>query len=128
MGMITAYTEGKPWRDAALRYIEGNIIYLEEKFAAFRAGGEQLINPVRPQSSYLVWLDCRNLLRHLAGRNELKPEDQPLLVDYFVNKARIGLNDGTMFGPEGLGFMRLNAGCPRSLLRSALESLAAVLD
>ncbi|MBR3030937.1 MAG: PatB family C-S lyase [Bacteroidales bacterium] len=116
MGMITAYTEGKPWRDAALRYIEGNIIYLEEKFAAFRAGGEQLINPVRPQSSYLVWLDCRNLLRHLAGRNELKLEDQPLLVDYFVNKARIGLNDGTMFGPEGLGFMRLNAGCPRSML------------
>ena len=116
MGMITAYTEGKPWRDAALRYIESNILYLEEKFAAFRADGEQLINPVRPQSSYLVWLDCRNLLRRLAGRDGLKPEDQPLLVDYFVNKVRIGLNDGTMFGPEGLGFMRINAGCPRSML------------
>ena len=116
MGMITAYTEGKPWRDAALRYIESNILYLEEKFAAFRADGEQLINPVRPQSSYLVWLDCRNLLRRLAGRDVLKPEDQPLLVDYFVNKVRIGLNDGTMFGPEGLGFMRINAGCPRSML------------
>lgn len=123
MGMITAYTEGKPWRDAAVRYIENNILYLEQKFAAFRADGVQLINPVRPQSSYLVWLDCRNLLRRLAGRDGLKPEDQPLLVDYFVNKVRIGLNDGTMFGPEGLGFMRINAGCPRSMLGFGLPEV-----
>jgi cystathionine beta-lyase len=116
LGMVTAFTEAKPWRDAAVKYIEGNILYLEEKFAAFRADGVQLIKPIRPQSSYLVWLDCRNLLRRLAGREALRPEDQPLLVDYFVNKVGIGINDGTMFGPEGLGFMRLNAGCPRSML------------
>jgi cystathionine beta-lyase len=123
LGMVTAFTEAKPWRDAAVKYIEDNIIYLEEKFAAFRADGVQLINPIRPQSSYLVWLDCRNLLRRLAGRDALRPEDQPLLVDYFVNKVGIGINDGTMFGPEGLGFMRLNAGCPRSMLGFGLPEV-----
>ena len=114
--MIAAFTEAKPWRDAAVKYIEGNILHLEEKFSAFRAGGVQLIEPVRPQSSYLVWLDCRNLLRRLAGRDGLKPEDQTLLEDYFVNKVKVGMNTGVMFGPEGLGYMRLNAACPRSLL------------
>ena len=123
LGMITAFTEAKPWRDAALRYIEGNILYLEEKFAAFRAGGVQLVNPIRPQSSYLVWLDCRNLLRRLAGRDSLKPEDQALLEDYFINKVKVGLNSGTMFGPEGLGYMRLNAGCPRSMLQFDLPEV-----
>ena len=116
LGMIAAFTEAKPWRDAAVKYIEGNILHLEEKFSAFRAGGVQLIEPVRPQSSYLVWLDCRNLLRRLAGRDGLKPEDQTLLEDYFVNKVKVGMNTGVMFGPEGLGYMRLNAACPRSLL------------
>ena len=114
--MITAFTEGKPWRDAALRYIEKNILFLEDKFAAFRAGGVQLINPIRPECSYLVWLDCRQLLKRLAGRDILQPEDQALLEDYFVNKVKIGLNTGVMFGPEGLGYMRLNAACPRSML------------
>ena len=123
LGMITAFTEAKPWRDAAVKYIEKNILYLEEKFAAFRAGGEQLINPIRPQSSYLVWLDCRALLRRLAGREALRPEDQALLVDYFVNRVGIGLNDGMMFGPEGLGFMRINAGCPRSMLGFELPAV-----
>ena len=116
VGMTTAFTEGKPWRDAALKYIEKNILYLEDKFAAFRADGVQLINPIRPQCSYLVWLDCRNLLRHLAGKDDLQPEDQALLEDYFINKVKVGLNSGVMFGPEGLGYMRLNAGCPRSML------------
>jgi len=123
LGMITAFTEGKPWRDAALKYIEKNILYLEDKFSGFRAGGVQLINPVRPQSSYLVWLDCRNLLCRLAGKDRLQPEDQQLLVDYFVNKVGIGINDGIQFGPEGLGYMRINAGCPRSMLEFNLPEV-----
>ena len=123
MGMITAFTKGKAWRDAAVSYIEQNILYLEEKFSSFQADGVQLVNPIRPQSSYLVWMDCRNLLRRLAGRDGLKPEDQALLEDYFVNRAKVGLNTGTMFGPEGLGYMRLNAACPRSLLTFDLPAV-----
>ena len=66
----------------------------------------------RPQASYLVWLDCRGVgLSHSQ------------LIDLFVNKARLALNDGATFGNEGSGFMRLNVGCPRSMLQPALEQL-----
>ena len=71
---------------------------------------------MRPQASFLVWLDCRKL-----------GLPQPALVDLFINKARLALNDGTVFGPEGTGFMRLNIGCPRANLQAALESLAAAV-
>ena len=70
------------------------------------------IKVYRPQASFLVWLDCRKL--KLA---------QPELVQLFEDKAGLALNDGTMFGKEGEGFMRLNIGCPRSILNQALESL-----
>ena len=74
------------------------------------------IKPVRPQASFLVWLDCRALgLSH----------DE--LVNLFVDKAGLALNDGAMFGREGNGFMRLNIGCPRKLLIEALEKLAKAL-
>ena len=91
-----------------LDYVQGNVDFvdgwLREHLPQIRA--------VRPQASFLVWLDCRRLLL---------PQSE--LVDLFVNKARLALNDGTMFGAEGMGFMRLNVGCPRSLLRKALTSL-----
>jgi len=74
------------------------------------------IRAVRPEASFLVWLDCRKL-----GLS------QPALVDLFVNRARLALNDGTVFGAEGTGFMRLNVGCPRSNLQAALESLREAL-
>ena len=95
-----------------LAYVQGNIDFVD---GWLRANLPQ-VRAVRPQASFLVWLDCRKL-----------GLPQPALVDLFVNKARLALNDGTVFGPEGEGFMRLNAGCPRSLLQSALESLAAAL-
>ena len=67
---------------------------------------------LKPQASYLVFLDCRKL-----GLN------QEQLVNLFVDKAHLALNDGTMFGKEGKGFMRLNVGCPRSVLKQALQQL-----
>jgi cystathionine beta-lyase len=74
------------------------------------------IKALRPQASFLVWLDCRGLkLSHSE------------LVDLFVNKARLALNDGEMFGPGGQGFMRLNVALPRQVLAEALERLKAVL-
>ena len=49
------------------------------------------------------------------------------MIDLFVNRARLALNDGAMFGREGSGFMRLNVGCPRSLLTEALDQLQEAL-
>ena len=74
------------------------------------------MRPLRPQASFLVWLDCRGL-----GLS------QERLVDLFVNRARLALNDGSMFGPGGEGFMRMNVGCPRSVLREAMERIQFIV-
>lgn len=104
-----AYTpEGMRWRNEMLRYVEGNIMFLEDRLRE----DLPMIHPVRPQASFLVWLDCRRLG---LGQKEL--------VDLFVDGARLALNDGTMFGSQGTGYMRMNVGCPRSVVGSALENL-----
>lgn len=109
-----AYSEqGLAWREEMLAYVEGNIDFVCEWFA----GNLPEIHPVRPQASFLVWLDCRKLA--------LEQKD---LVDLFVNKAGLALNDGAMFGPGGEGYMRLNIACPRSLLATALSQLKAALQ
>ena len=79
---------------------------------AFCAENIPQIKPLKPQASFLVWLDCRALR---LGHDEL--------VDLFVNKARLALNDGEMFNPGGQGFMRLNVAVPKSVLRDAMERL-----
>ncbi len=108
-----AYTPaGRAWRAEMLDYVQGNVDFVD---GWLRSNLPQ-IRAVRPEASFLVWLDCRKL-----------GLPQPALVDLFVNKARLALNDGTVFGPEGTGFMRLNVGCPRAILQAALESLAAAL-
>ncbi len=110
---IAAFKHGEEWRKQMLQYIEGNIMFVE-KFL-----GERLpqIKPLRPQASFLVWLDCRAL-----------GLDHDALNDLFVNGARLALNDGEMFGQGGQGFMRMNVASPRSVLAEALERLAAAVE
>ena len=109
---IAAFREGEAWRRAMLRYVEQNIDLVVDRCAARMPA----IRPLRPQASFLVWLDCRAL--HLGHR---------ALVDLFVERARLALNDGEMFGPGGEGFMRMNVAVPRSVLREALDRLAAAV-
>ncbi len=109
-----AYTEaGKAWRAEMLDYVQGNIDFVD---GWLRANLPQ-IRAVRPQASFLVWLDCRKL-----------GLPQPALVDLFVSQAHLALNDGAVFGPEGTGFMRLNVGCPRARLQTALSALKQAID
>lgn len=109
---VAAFTQGDEWRRAMLSYVQDNIDYVidycREHLPAIR--------PLRPQASFLVWLDCRSL-----------GLDHDALIDLFVNKARLALNDGEMFGPGGQGFMRLNVGCPRAILTEALTRLSTAL-
>lgn len=105
---IAAYRQGDEWLDQMLAYVQGNIDFLEE----YLKTNLPQITIIRPQASYLVYLDCRAL--------NLSQEE---LVNLFINKARLALNDGSMFGPEGVGFMRLNVGCPRATLEQALQQL-----
>lgn len=105
---IAAFTEGEEWRRQMLRYVEQNIDFVTD----YCARHLPQVKPLRPQASFLVWLDCR-----AAGLKQTE------LVNLFVNEARLALNDGAMFGPGGEGFMRLNAGAPRTVVREALERL-----
>lgn len=100
-----AYREGKEWRQQMLQYVENNIKLTEDFFK------KELpeIKALRPDASFLVWLDCRGLC--------LSQEE---LTDLFVNYARVALNEGAMFGKEGIGFMRLNVAMPREKLLEVL--------
>ena len=109
---VAAFRNGEAWRREMLAYVEDNIRFVED----YCRENMPQIRPLRPEASFLVWLDCRKLaLSH----------DQ--LVDLFVNRARLALNDGEMFGPGGEGFMRMNVGTPRQILKEALDRLRAAL-
>jgi len=69
----------------------------------------------KPEGTYLAWLDCR------AAGIEGSP------YQFFLDKARVALNDGAAFGTSGEGFVRLNFACPRSVLKEALERITAAL-
>lgn len=109
---IAAFKHGEEWRRHMLDYVQGNIDYVIE----YIKNNIPQIRPWRPQASFLVWLDCRGL-----------GLDHDTLVSLFVDKAHLALNDGAMFGQEGSGFMRLNVGCPRSMLVEAMRRLSAAL-
>jgi cystathionine beta-lyase len=108
----TAYNYGFEWKEQMLRYIEENIkridSYLKENIPQIKV--------YIPEASFLVWLDCREL-----GLNQKE------LNSLFVEKAGLALNDGEMFGEEGRGFMRMNAGCPGIILNQALNNLKKAL-
>ena len=105
---LAAYRKGAVWRRQMLRYVEGNIDFV----CSFLEKNIPAIRPLRPQASFLIWLDCRGL--GLSQRN---------LMHLLKVDAGLFLNDGTMFGPEGNGFVRMNVGCPRSILAEALTRL-----
>jgi len=108
-----AYRHGAPWLDELLVYLEGNAQYLTE----FIATNIPAITVDKPQGTYLAWLDCRNL--------KLSQQE---LVQFFAQKAKVGLNDGITFGHQGTGFMRLNFGCPRPLLAEGLNRIALAVN
>lgn len=113
LSVAAAYSNGTEWLDQVLAYIQSNIDFTD----AFLSEYIPNIKMIRPQASYLVFLDCRTL-----GLNQKE------LVDLFVDGAHLALNDGTMFGKEGEGFMRLNVACPRSMLEKALKQLKEACD
>jgi cystathionine beta-lyase len=110
---IAAFRQGEEWRRQMLDYVQGNIDFVIDFCREFIPQ----VKPLRPQASFLVWLDCRAL-----------GLDHQQLVDLFVKKAKLALNDGEMFGQGGQGFMRMNVGEPRSVLKQALEQLRDAIE
>ena len=107
-----AYESGKEWLDEVRAYIKDNLIffrdYLKENI------GE--LSLIEPEGTYLVWVDFRKL-----GLSEKQRED------LIVNKAKLWIDSGAMFGVDGEGFERFNIACPRSYLKKALDSLAKAI-
>lgn len=109
---IAAFRNGEQWRRQMIEYLEANIEFVE----SFCQERIPHVKPLRPQASFLIWLDCRGL-----GLNH---DD---LISLFIDKAGLALNDGEMFNPGGEGFMRLNIGTPRKVVEEALIKLESSL-
>lgn len=112
VALQAAYQHGADWLAELLVYLEENYRflknYLQEKLPH--------IKPAPLQATYLVWLDCRDL-----------GLDDETLKKAILEDAKVYLDEGTIFGPEGSGFMRINIACPRTMLAEALERVKRVL-
>lgn len=109
---LVAYREGQPWLEQVLRYLEANRNYVRDYVAAHLP----MVSTTTPEGTYLAWLDCRQ-----AGL----PENDP--YTFFLERARVALNNGSDFGADGQGFVRLNFACTRATLQQALEHMRTAL-
>ncbi len=107
---LAAYRDGQPWLDALLPYLEANRDYLVDYVRARMPA----VGVGRPEGTYLAWLDCRHA--GIPGNPQ----------KFFLERARVAMNDGADFGGEG--FVRLNFGCPRSVLAEALRRMEGALS
>jgi cystathionine beta-lyase len=108
---LAAYRDGEEWLEEMLSYLE------ENRDFTFNFVNNEMpgISMAKPEGTYLAWLDCS------AANLEMPP------YDFFLEKARVGLNAGKRFGKGGEGFVRLNFGCPRSTLTEGLERIRKAL-
>jgi len=115
-GMVAleaAYREGDEWLTQVLDYLQQNLDFM----LAFFKERIPKLSVVKPEGTYLVWIDCRQL-----------GLDNTALRTFFREKAKIGLDDGYIFGPAGTGFQRMNIACPRSILEEALQRIEAAVN
>jgi len=108
VALEAAYTHGEEWLYQFLEYLDGN---LKTLIKGIEKDIPQ-IKIVKPEGTYLVWMDCRDLNL-----------DSKQLNDFMINKARLALDDGYWFGIGGEGFQRINLACPRVYINKALTQL-----
>lgn len=115
MGLIaceTAYSKGEEWYLAMHAYVRDNIAYVKNYVEQNLPG----VRMTEHEGTYLVWLDFSG-----TGLSETE------LEDLIVNRAKLWLDGGTMFGECGKGFQRINVACPRSILKEAMKRLEGAL-
>ncbi len=105
-----AYTGGGEWLSAVKDYIWDNILFAKDFVEKYMPG----VKMVMPEGTYLLWLDFRSF-----GLTEKERQER------ILHEAKLWLDSGAIFGPDGDGFERINAACPRATLQEALERLAA---
>ncbi|SJN41969.1 MalY/PatB family protein [Psychrobacter sp. JB385] len=110
--MRSAYEQGGAWLTQALEYIEANI----ELTVRFLETHLPNIKIMRPEASYLIWLDCSAYAK-----------DDQMLYDA-LRAAKVELNAGIKYGQEGHLKMRINVACPKALLTEGLNRIYQALD
>jgi cystathionine beta-lyase len=108
-----AYTFGNDWLDQMLDYVKSNIVFVDD----FLKSNLPQVKMIYPEATYMVWLDFRELKLTRKGLNDL-----------ILRKAKIGLNDGEVFGPGGEGFHRMNLACPKRYVEIAMEQLKDAIN
>ncbi len=108
---LAAYRDGRPWLDRILAYLEANLDYLVQAVDALPG-----VSMARPEGTHLGWLDCRQA--GIPGNPHR----------FFLQEAKVAVNDGSTFGKGGEGFVRLNFGCPRATLVEALDRIQSALS
>ncbi|MBR1703877.1 MAG: pyridoxal phosphate-dependent aminotransferase [Clostridia bacterium] len=115
LGLIAckaAYTHGEEWYDALIATLSANLDFAVD-FINTRSPG---LRALKPEGTYLLWVDCRRL--GLSGKE----------LDRFIREeAKLWLDGGTMFGPTGEGFQRINVATSREYLQKGLEQLEAAV-
>ena len=108
-----AYREGEEWLEGLLAYLAGNRDFVVQ----YLAQHIPKIKLIQPEGTYLLWLDCREL-----GMNDAE------LRKFFIQKAKVGMNPGTVFGEGGSGFMRMNIGTSKLIVAEALQRIASAIN
>ena len=108
-----AYREGADWLDQLIEYLYGNYRYMQD----FCREHLPQFPLTRLEGTYLVWMDCHSLGMESAA-----------LEERLLSETKLWLNAGTMYGPEGEGFMRWNIACPRAVLKEGLERFLKFVD
>ena len=109
---VAAYTHGAAYVDAMMQHLTENVEILCRELETIPQ-----ISMIRPEGTYLMWLDCRAL--------GLKNDE---LVAFFANEAGVSMNGGTFFGPEGDGFVRMNIACPHATVCQAMQQIRSAVE
>ena len=108
-----AYEHGDDWLREQTAYLQKNRDMIGDVISNGMLPG---VRWSKPEGTFLAWLDCR----------ELGVEDD--LQEFFMENAKVCMNDGCTFGDAGEGFLRLNFGCTRAVLKQALEKMAEAIN
>ena len=106
--LIAAYNRGEDWLEELKHYLSVNYNYLKGYFDEYLPE----FPVVMLEGTYLVWVDCRGI--GLSSRE---------ITDILLEKEKVRVNPGSLYGEAGEGFIRLNIACPREKLIEGLNRL-----
>lgn len=112
VALCTAYESCGDYADDLIAYVEKNMHTAVRLLSEIRG-----LKIIPPEGTYLLWIDCREW--------KLTQEE---LMEFFVDRAKVGVSSGTDYGPEGEGYVRMNIGCTMSTLLEAVRRIRSAAE